>query len=499
MILEFFSCAFGWTFIAIVVGFYCLIPKQRPIFPVVNDYPGDIFRRKAYQEYCKNAKQLIAEGFAKYNGPITLLVPNGMKIVLPSVLSDWVKTNRDLDHQELVREEYFAHFPGFEAQYAAHSPDRMLIDLLRTKLSQNEEILPTINQHVAAALQHHWGESDSWHTIDWDKDTTGIISLAAASVFVGPEKASDPEWQALVQTYVREFFAAVDELHTWRAPFRPIVQWFLPHTSACRVLVRRARVIIRDVVNRRAEETEVAQRQGRNAPRYNDVLSWTLDISSNKLPAGDIQLALAMAALFTTSEVLRQILIDIAKHPELTAPLRQEIKQSISDHGFCQAALQKMELLDSVMKESQRQIPISVGLERKVIRDTMLPDGTTIPRGSHIMVDSSDMWSPEVHNNPHMYDGYRFVKRRHAGDKASQFVQSSREQNSFGGGRHICPGRFFASTELKICLAHILFKYDVRLKEGYFSTPLNVGVYASVDPAAQVELRRRETTESFPL
>lgn len=359
MILEFFSCAFGWTFIAIVVGFYCLIPKQRPIFPVVNDYPGDIFRRKAYQEYCKNAKQLIAEGFAKYNGPITLLVPNGMKIVLPSVLSDWVKTNRDLDHQELVREEYFAHFPGFEAQYAAHSPDRMLIDLLRTKLSQNEEILPTINQHVAAALQHHWGESDSWHTIDWDKDTTGIISLAAASVFVGPEKASDPEWQALVQTYVREFFAAVDELHTWRAPFRPIVQWFLPHTSACRVLVRRARVIIRDVVNRRAEETEVAQRQGRNAPRYNDVLSWTLDISSNKLPAGDIQLALAMAALFTTSEVLRQILIDIAKHPELTAPLRQEIKQSISDHGFCQAALQKMELLDSVMKESQRQIPIS--------------------------------------------------------------------------------------------------------------------------------------------
>lgn len=359
MIIELFSSVFVWTLIAIVVGFYCLIPKQRPIFPVVNDYPGDIFRRKAYQQYSKNSKQLIAEGFAKYNGPITLLVPNGMKIVLPSALSDWVKRNRDLDHQELVREEYFAHLPGFEAQYAAHSPDRMLIDLLRTKLSQNEEILPTINQQVAAALHHHWGENDSWHMIDWDKDTTGIISLAAASVFVGPEKASDPEWQALVQTYVREFFTAVGELHTWRAPFRPIVQWFLPHTSACRVLVRRARVIIRDVVNRRAEETELAQRQGRKAPRYNDVLSWTLNISSNKLPAGDIQLALAMAALFTTSEVLRQILIDVAKHPELTAPLRQEIKQSISDHGFCQAALQKMELLDSVMKESQRQIPIS--------------------------------------------------------------------------------------------------------------------------------------------
>jgi hypothetical protein len=129
-------------------------------------------------------------------------------------------------------------------------------------LSQTEEILPTINQHVAAALQHHWGEEQSWHQIDWDKDTTGIISLAAASVFVGPEKASDSEWQTLVQTYVREFFTAVGELHAWPAHFRPIVQWFLPHTSTCRALVRRARVIIRDVVHRRKAEKEKAQRQG---------------------------------------------------------------------------------------------------------------------------------------------------------------------------------------------------------------------------------------------
>ncbi|KAJ5646066.1 cytochrome P450 [Penicillium lividum] len=446
MIIELFSSFFAWTFIVIVVSFYYLIPKQRPIFPVVNNYPGDIFRRKAYQEYSKHAKQLIAEGFAKYNGPITLLVPNGMKNVLPSALSEWVKTNRDLDHQEL-----------------------------------------------------HWGLGETWHTIDWDKDTTGIISRAVASVFVGPEMASDPEWQTLVQRYVREFFTAVGELHAWRAPFWPIVQWFLPHTSACRALVKRARVMIGDVVHRRAEETEVAQRQGRTAPRYNDVISWSSNMSSNELPAGDIQLALAMAALFTTSEALRQILIDIAKHPELAAPLRQEITQSISDHGLCQTALQKMILLDSVMKESQRQIPTLVGLERKVIRDTTLPDGTTISKGSHIMVDSSDMWSPEVHNNPDVYDGYRFVKRRHVGDKASQFVQSSREQNAFGGGRHICPGRFFASTELKICLAHILFKYDVRLKEGYFSAPVSLGVYASVDPVAQLEVRRREQTESCPL
>ncbi|KAE8327618.1 cytochrome P450 [Aspergillus sergii] len=497
MLGQIFSSVFAWTLIAILAGLYRFTTKQRSIFPVVNDYRGDFFRRKAYHEYNQNAKKLIVDGLAKHGSPITLRVPDGLKIVLPSALSDWVKTNRDLDHQELIREEYFAGFPGFEPQSTLHAPDGMLINLLRTKLSQNEEIVPTVNRHIGPALQHYWGDSGIWHTIDWENDTTGIISRAAASIFVGPEKAADDEWQTVVQAYVREYFAAVSELHTWRASLRPIVQWFLPHASACRGLLRKARAIVQEVVQKREQEAEAAMNQGLVAPQYNDVLAWTMQVPENRHPAGDIQLALAMAALFTTTELFKQILINIARHLELVEPLRKEIKMSLSEHGLGLTALAKMELLDSVMKESQRQIPVTVGLERKVIRDTSLPDRTRLPKGSHIMVDATDMWNPEVHENPDVFDGYRFLKRRHAGDNASQFVQSSREHIVFGGGRHICPGRFFAGTELKLCLAHILLKYDVRLKEGYSSQPMVLGVYAIVDPKTELEVRRREETEDF--
>lgn len=134
-----------------------------------------------------------------------------------------------------------------------------------------------------------------------------------------------------------------------------------------------------------------------------------------------------------------------------------------------------------------------------MIRDTTLPDGRTIPKGSHLMVDSSDMWSSEVHKQPDTFDGYRFVKRRQTGDKASSYVQSSREHNVFGSERHICPGRFFAGTELKICLAHILLKYDIQLKEGYVSAPLQFGAYVVIDPFANFEVRRRSETEPCPL
>ncbi|KAE8420291.1 cytochrome P450 [Aspergillus pseudocaelatus] len=497
MLDQTFSSAFTWTLIAILAGWYRYATKQRPIFPVVNDYQGDFFRRKAYREYNQNAKRLIVEGLAQHGSPITLRTPDGLKIVLPSALSDWVKTNKDLDHQKLIREEYFAGFPGFEAQYTLHAPDNILINLLRTKLSQNGEIIPTVNRHIGPALQHYWGDSGIWSPLDWESDTMGIISRAAASIFVGPEKAADAEWQRVVQAYVREYFAAVRELHAWHAPLRRIVQWFLPHCSACRELLGQARAIMQQVVQKREQEARTAEQQGLAAPQYNDVLSWTMQVPNNKHPAGDIQLALAMAALFTTTELFRQILIEIAKHPELVEPLRQEIQKSLSDHGLGLAALAKMELLDSVMKESQRQIPVTVGLERKVIRDTSLPDGTRLPKGSHIAVDSTDMWNPEVHEDPEAFDGYRFLKRRHAGDNATQFVQSSREHNVFGGGRHICPGRFFAATELKLCLAHILFEYDLRLKEGYDSQPMAHGVYAIVDPVAQLEIRRREKTEDL--
>ena len=70
------------------------------------------------------------------------------------------------------------------------------------------------------------------------------------------------------------------------------------------------------------------------------------------------------------------------------------------------------------------------------------------------------------------------------------FTASTKEHNVFGLGRFICPGRFFADTELKLCLAHILLEYDFRLKEGYVSASTYSGVFPMVDPFAKVEIRR---------
>lgn len=45
-----------------------------------------------------------------------------------------------------------------------------------------------------------------------------------------------------------------------------------------------------------------------------------------------------------------------------------------------------------------------------------------------------------------------------------QFVTTSTESLNFGHGNHACPGRFFASNEIKVVLIEILRNWDFRLK-----------------------------------
>lgn len=134
-------------------------------------------------------------------------------------------------------------------------------------------------------------------------------------------------------------------------------------------------------------------------------------------------------------------------------------------------------------------------LERVALKDMTLPTGENLPRGSHIMVDRADLRSPTKYPSPDHFDGHRFLRQRKAGDKFAQFAQSGPDYNVFGGGRHICPGRYFASNELKLAMAHILLKYEIRLVKGYQSSMVQMGVFKVVDPAVQFEVRRRDVTE----
>ena len=151
-------------------------------------------------------------------------------------------------------------------------------------------------------------------------------------------------------------------------------------------------------------------------------------------------------------------------------------------------ALQAMKKLDSFLKESLRFHPPSASsFQRKVRKSFKLSTGETIPAGVVIEVATHAITrDPDAFDDAEKFRPLRFYEMRHrsSGETETapkhQFVSVSAKSLSFGYGRHACPGRFFAANELKMILATLIARYDVRLAGGETERYRNLDFGASV-------------------
>ena len=106
-------------------------------------------------------------------------------------------------------------------------------------------------------------------------------------------------------------------------------------------------------------------------------------------------------------------------------------------------------------------------MHRYASKEIQLSDGKKIPKGASMIVSLHEMRDESIWPNAAMYDGYRFYKKRlePGHENKHQLVMTSKEHMGFGYGVHACPGRFFASNEIKILLVHLLMKYDFKFEE----------------------------------
>ncbi|KAL4912916.1 cytochrome P450 [Aspergillus aurantiobrunneus] len=189
------------------------------------------------------------------------------------------------------------------------------------------------------------------------------------------------------------------------------------------------------------------------------------------------QLSISIAAIHTTSDMLTQLLLDICRQDGLIEEMRQEIRTVIG-------------------AGRQRLKPAAVvSMRRLAERSFQLSDGTRIPKDSMLVVSCERMWNETVYAAPDEFGPYRFLKLRDTAGHAPSFqvVAPSPEHMGFGFGKHARPGRFFAASEIKITLCHILLDYDLRLAQGWSDVrPMAVGLRLPADPRAQLAIRRRK-------
>lgn len=128
------------------------------------------------------------------------------------------------------------------------------------------------------------------------------------------------------------------------------------------------------------------------------------------------------------------------------------------------------------------------------LEDVTLPMGLTVKKGEKVVVGSTHMWRDEYYKDAANFDGYRFLRMRETPgeEHMAHLVSTAQNHLGFGHGIHACPGRFFASNEIKIALCHLLLKYDWKLPEG-IKRPQAIahGMMYISDPTAKLLIRRR--------
>lgn len=157
-------------------------------------------------------------------------------------------------------------------------------------------------------------------------------------------------------------FMAALSLRMFPAFARPFVHWFLPHCRKLRSQVQQARDLIRPVILRRQQDKAAAVERGESPVEFNDGIEWS-DLYANDRPFDrvDLQLGLSIAAVHNTTDLLSQVVYDLASDPDMVERLRNEASEVIGAMGWSKTSLYNLKLLDSVIKESMRIKPILTG------------------------------------------------------------------------------------------------------------------------------------------
>lgn len=102
---------------------------------------------------------------------------------------------------------------------------------------------------------------------------------------------------------------------------------------------------------------------------------------------------------------------------------------------------------------------------------------------------------PSLYPDPSKFNGHRYLALSQEPDEENkhQYVTLNQKHIGFGHGSHACPGRFFASNELKTLLVHLLIKYDWEFEDGKRPANVKHGLTMTPDSEAVVLSRSRKS------
>jgi cytochrome P450 len=188
-----------------------------------------------------------------------------------------------------------------------------------------------------------------------------ILTRSFTGTFLGEELASDPKWLQSFEDYSSSASLAAGDLRVWPKPLHSLIHWFLPRFQKLRADLAESCRLIAATLRDNKEALQMGTRADEHS-RF-PMVEWLRELSGGKThDPVIIHMSMFVVGLHTTTDMLTQLVYDLSGREELVQQLRQEILSVIAEDGGLQkGSLDKLKLLDSVMKESQRLKPANIG------------------------------------------------------------------------------------------------------------------------------------------
>jgi cytochrome P450 len=234
--------------------------------------------------------------------------------------------------------------------------------LIKSLQIEKVKIQAAIIITLISRLANQNGNSD-WHIVPLKSVVLDVVARLSSRIFMGAELCRDPSWLKISAEYTVCAMQGIREMRSWNPAVRPIVHWFLPSCRKLRSMVKEARKIVNGVLEKRRAD----QAAGITSLEHNDALKWFEDQAKGRpYDPTVLQIALVFVSSHTTTDLLTQVLFDLAQHPELIEPLRKEAISVLREGGWKGLSQHNLKLLDSVIKETQRLKPIGISRSRHI-------------------------------------------------------------------------------------------------------------------------------------
>ncbi|XP_032090786.1 5-beta-cholestane-3-alpha,7-alpha-diol 12-alpha-hydroxylase [Thamnophis elegans] len=235
------------------------------------------------------------------------------------------------------------------------------------------------------------------------------------------------------------------------------------------------------------------------------------DCGMNEKMRTQVQLLFLWASQANTGPVTFWLLAYLLKHPEAMKAIRAEIDQVLKETGQednpVDLSLQafKTPLLDSAVEEVLR-LKAGSFIFRSVMEDfnLQIDDGKeyALRKGDHLLLFPfmGLHMDPEIYPEPKTFKYDRFMSPE---GKKKEFFKNGKKLRTcvmpFGGGSSMCPGRFFAVSEMKILTILMLTFFDMELVNPEEELPSSIEhriVIATAHPTRDIDFKFRRRLQS---